>query len=210
MRGEHMRLRSSGVMGVGSSPHARGTLREPPRRHVGVGIIPACAGGEHKSRTAALGVPEGSSPHARGAPDGASGAGHQGGIIPACAGSTRRPYTSRFAAWDHPRMRGEHACSARRQIQIVGSSPHARGALLRRWPNELCVRIIPACAGSTRWSSRRRCPPRDHPRMRGEHLAGAEVTVQTVGSSPHARGALDAVPDLHRADGIIPACAGST
>ena len=44
MRGEHRQLGALARQRGGSSPHARGPLREPPRRHVGVGIIPACAG----------------------------------------------------------------------------------------------------------------------------------------------------------------------
>ena len=91
-----------------------------------------------------------------------------------------------------------------------GSSPHARGAL------PLVVRaaalrgIIPACAGSTARGSAPTQAPRDHPRMRGEHLSWSTFSCITPGSSPHARGAR-ARPRL-RPDraGIIPACAGST
>ena len=91
-----------------------------------------------------------------------------------------------------------------------GSSPHARGALLRLLNPRVAGGIIPACAGSTR---RRRCRapwPWDHPRMRGEHDRGTLMTSGGSGSSPHARGAR--VPRRRgiRARGIIPACAGST
>ncbi len=57
---------------------------------------------------------------------------------------------------------------------------------------------------------RRTAANRAHPRMRGEHLVGDVVTRLPRGSSPHARGALDAdrIHPLQR--GLIPACAGST
>ena len=46
--------------------------------------------------------------------------------------------------------------------------------------------------------------------MRGEHAAGIAASDNMQGSSPHARGALDA-STLDRFEyGIIPACAGST
>ena len=51
---------------------------------------------------------------------------------------------------------------------------------------------------------------RDHPRMRGEHVAVALMSLAHPGSSPHARGApVQRPPHGHRG-GIIPACAGST
>ena len=112
-------------------------------------------------------------------------------IIPAYAGSTRRLERDARLRRDHPRMRGEHehvrpqesrrdgiipACAGstmtkddRREAQ-EGSSPHARGA--------------PRC------EERNRKRGRDHPRMRGEHLARVRLQVPV--------------------EGIIPACAGST
>ena len=46
--------------------------------------------------------------------------------------------------------------------------------------------------------------------MRGEHAVAALARAQTQGSSPLARGALGDDADVVAADGIIPACAGST
>ena len=92
---------------------------------------------------------------------------------------------------DHPRMRGEHDGVLAGEGADFG--------------------IIPACAGSTTfaWGTARRMPgssphargapvpvasrgrgPRDHPRMRGEHVALKLYAILT--------------------NGIIPACAGST
>ena len=46
--------------------------------------------------------------------------------------------------------------------------------------------------------------------MRGEHTTGSTSKAWYRGSSPHARGARQVVPDLHREGRLIPACAGST
>ena len=46
--------------------------------------------------------------------------------------------------------------------------------------------------------------------MRGEHILEGTSERVVVGSSPHARGALDQVISDAGAWGIIPACAGST
>ena len=46
--------------------------------------------------------------------------------------------------------------------------------------------------------------------MRGEHaMAEGQITADE-GSSPHARGAQHAAFEAYKAEGIIPACAGST
>ena len=93
------------------------------------------------------------------------------GIIPACAGSTGKLREVRLDVGDHPRMRGEHA-----KLLVVapitkGSSPHARGAPVTSDSNLQMAGIIPACAGSTRRWAGSPDTPRDHPRMRGEHLS---------------------------------------
>ena len=46
--------------------------------------------------------------------------------------------------------------------------------------------------------------------MRGEHYGKGWDMVRTEGSSPHARGTLDARPERAQEIGIIPACAGNT
>ena len=46
--------------------------------------------------------------------------------------------------------------------------------------------------------------------MRGEHRWCTSNLKTSLGSSPHARGALDAAHTLATFLGIIPACAGST
>ena len=209
MRGEHSFLDYGAFVDKGSSPHARGALV----LYLGVaarsGIIPACAGstmapsgtfarswdhprmrGEHGQMVAAGISSAGSSPHARGAPGGFQLLDILRGIIPACAGSTGAVPLVRRASRDHPRMRGEHCTWKWQTARSTGSSPHARGAPVRRPQMANHRGIIPACAGSTTFPIVRSSLVGDHPRMRGEHTTAAAHTRYGTGSSPHARGAL--------------------
>ena len=87
-------------------------------------------------------------------------------------------------------MRGEHVRIVWDGSARLGSSPHARGALLDGVTSADGLGIIPACAGSTRAGIYREVSVGDHPRMRGEHLSGKVNARLREGSSPHARGAL--------------------
>ena len=152
----------------------------------------------------------GSSPLARGALVRKVGGNVVTGIIPACAGSTRPRSSAPRRCGDHPRLRGEHAIVLHGGGVELGSSPLARGALVRKVGGNVVTGIIPACAGSTRprSSAPRRCG--DHPRLRGEHPAHLRRLRLRLGSSPLARGALHLRRPRHQPEGIIPACAGST
>ena len=71
------------------------------------------------------------------------------GIIPAYAGSTayvRETYTLKE---DHPRIRGEHELDFACDAELLGSSPHTRGAHVDVAVAGVAVWIIPAYAGST-------------------------------------------------------------
>ena len=92
----------------------------------------------------------------------------------------------------------------------AGSSPHTRGARRVAGAREVRLRIIPAYAGSTRLRSTVSRSPRDHPRIRGEHLSGEPAVWSETGSSPHTRGAPMQEIDIYNGLGIIPAYAGST
>ena len=113
-------------------------------------------------------------------------------------------------ARDHPRMRGEHDGTKTAQLSDTGSSPHARGARILAIKVRVPRGIIPACAGSTGPISLQRRSFGDHPRMRGEHLWQNIRQRYNLGSSPHARGALNSKIRVCLIPGIIPACAGST
>ena len=145
--------------------------------------------GEHPVSTPLGVMVAGSSPHVRGAPVRQMDDGSGRGIIPACAGSTTYSFCGIVTYWDHPRMCGEHVHSARLVTSAVGSSPHVRGALLDVHFLLLYMGIIPACAGSTSSTQSRAQPPRDHPRMCGEHPSYMSRGRYEVGSSPHVRGA---------------------
>ena len=91
-----------------------------------------------------------------------------------------------------------------------GSSPHTRGALSGIRSRWRCFGIIPAYAGSTTARSSRAGWPRDHPRIRGEHIPAPQLLSLRLGSSPHTRGAPQRPQEAVRRLGIIPAYAGST
>ena len=250
MCGEHISTVGCHDVKAGSSPHVRGARGLLLPRGIVLGIIPACAGstsylaaifhlprdhprmcGEHRNIIACICVSLGSSPHVRGAQKHCRHRRGVPGIIPACAGSTIRFYPECGGNGDHPRMCGEHSLSINHAGTPVGSSPHVRGAPLRKRGAVGIRRIIPACAGSTCWW--RCCCPCwwDHPRMCGEHSLTRKRSMTRPGSSPHVRGAhrrcsfvletkKGSSPHVRGAQelddnglglfGIIPACAGST
>ena len=71
---------------------------------------------------------------------------------------------------DHPRMCGEHDNQGHIGRCHPGSSPHVRGAQVRRRTLPIPDGIIPACAGSTASVPALSHLAWDHPRMCGEHL----------------------------------------
>ena len=214
---------------MGSSPRVRGALEARQGRGRREGIIPACAGstlrpisripvwedhprvcGEHELRH----IPEegalGSSPRVRGARVVFAQFSRDGGIIPACAGSTHRAASFRRGLGDHPRVCGEHERADTRRSRDRGSSPRVRGAPGQITAQQAAQGIIPACAGSTRRAWSRMRPPRDHPRVCGEHMGLTGADASAGGSSPRVRGARHRRRGRPRVGGIIPACAGST
>ena len=212
----------------GSSPRARGTLAHFIRSEILARFIPACAGnanykssraclgtvhprvrGERKWRTEAREDYDGSSPRARGTRFPGHTQRAPSRFIPACAGNARAQSGSGDRAPVHPRVRGERAQVVDQIIQLVGSSPRARGTRALT----LCVmnakRFIPACAGNAR-SARAWCRRRAvHPRVRGERLDPLDRAVEIAGSSPRARGTRPTGVANDGADRFIPACAGN-
>ena len=131
-------------------------------------------------------------------------------IIPARAGFTRAGPWGSGAAWDHPRSRGVYAQVLSVVMNLVGSSPLARGLQGGGAGRVGVPGIIPARAGFT-WSS---IAPGggsgDHPRSRGVYGAWPSITRASPGSSPLARGLPLRVERPHGAARIIPARAGFT
>ena len=229
IRGEHDDSDQYSIDGLGSSPHTRGARSQLISPAFSSRIIPAYAGstrspsssspgradhprirGEHDPGV--VGVPEdgGSSPHTRGAPGSGLDPAPQGRIIPAYAGSTTYDKTGSYLEPDHPRIRGEHFLWWWSLSEAAGSSPHTRGA-----PHDFRYhhdprRIIPAYAGSTASPSTSSAAFADHPRIRGEHAAWIPSIIIASGSSPHTRGARQAILHVSSLARIIPAYAGST
>jgi len=229
MRGEHLSSTASRVVAVGSSPHARGTLRQAGDLVDHLRLIPACAGntpaassasaaatahprmrGEHPVPQDEVERDAGSSPHARGTRCAAAWGGQLRRLIPACAGNTSNLGLARRCEPAHPRMRGEHGKPHVTAHLARGSSPHARGtppaeAGLIKEP-----RLIPACAGNTDATGDCGDVTPAHPRMRGEHHPRSVVASLPGGSSPHARGTREPRIIPRHQERLIPACAGNT
>ena len=229
IRGEHQCAGIRLGERSGSSPHTRGAPRRVHGVAVGPGIIPAYAGSTPrctKGRSSKRDHPRirgehikglwdgiksgGSSPHTRGARPRILGFLFRKRIIPAYAGSTPTGPSSKSPARDHPRIRGEHLPRDFQGARRGGSSPHTRGAPTGLGSALTLGGIIPAYAGST--SPPSVCCPAfgDHPRIRGEHPPLPDPVPDTVGSSPHTRGALEERQLGYRRRRIIPAYAGST
>ena len=131
-------------------------------------------------------------------------------IIPAYAGSTALDFQAGLTWRDHPRIRGEHWPPPAGRSGCGGSSPHTRGARLRRRQSSDRSGIIPAYAGSTGSSPPAAARRSDHPRIRGEHQSAMMTYLTLSGSSPHTRGAQLCAVIVGTSNGIIPAYAGST
>ena len=168
MCGEHKSLCLSISVTRGSSPRVRGTRKIGVFACCRLGIIPACAGntsqcrsayamawdhprvcGEHRIDTMSLAREKGSSPRVRGTRSPAHPAVHRPGIIPACAGNTPSMVLVEVAAWDHPRVCGEHTITCLPTCTPLGSSPRVRGTPDK--PADILRGLL------------------DHPRVCGEH-----------------------------------------
>ena len=193
----------------GSSPRARGTHIKCLSQHRVSRLIPAREGnarggwrprharrahprlrGEHTLRTDRSFWQKGSSPLERGTPGAGAKSDGPGGLIPACAGTLWVPSI-------HPPKGG-------------GSSPLARGTQFLLHGLHESVGLIPACAGNTTCHTDPDTAAKAHPRLRGEHLGGAVLTMLQAGSSPLARGTLAIRAELQNVGRLIPACAGNT
>ena len=250
IRGEHASAFVSPPTDCGSSPHTRGAPRRRAGWMRGPGIIPAYAGstsrvlrlrrrwrdhprirGEHRRVTQKQLAEVGSSPHTRGARQRILDELGAKRIIPAYAGSTFDRGLRPLEPQDHPRIRGEHPLTRRSGRGLPGSSPHTRGAPVRRGggamstgdhprirgehrihvdEEDLAAGSSPHTRGALAGPGRRRGARADHPRIRGEHRWTRPAAPRNGGSSPHTRGARRRRGPVRCRRGIIPAYAGST
>ena len=228
-RGEHEPCLCTQGSRRGSSPLARGTRSRPATPTSKSGLIPARAGntltppscsspkrahprsrGEHDSYGDKVIKGAGSSPLARGTRHRRHQSPESNGLIPARAGNTLSVACRSYLSRAHPRSRGEHAATLFSVGSRSGSSPLARGTPGVDAACLVIVGLIPARAGNTNFLEIPAASPWAHPRSRGEHIHDDRRRINSLGSSPLARGTLV----THLCDnplcGLIPARAGNT
>ena len=179
-------------------------VRFPPRR------AHPRSRGEHILNILSTAIMAGSSPLARGPLDAIGVSLPPDGLIPARAGTTRLRCRSCRRGWAHPRSRGDHETGYYFPSSPLGSSPLARGTrLLHAW-RAAPLGLIPARAGTTRVAVSAVAAVRAHPRSRGDHILDDRRRINTLGSSPLARGPPAAARRRNYPSGLIPARAGTT
>ena len=193
----------------GSSPLARGLLRQSATGSQTQWIIPARAGFTSPPRHHSLLVRD--HPRSRGVyPNRNQHMRKSVGSSPLARGLPQAPGDADLPVLDHPRSRGVYSTAGTSRCPGSGSSPLARGLL--QGPHNLLpgVGIIPARAGFTLRFSFRFMGDEDHPRSRGVYMIRAPGPLGDRGSSPLARGLLAAGSAGGGEQGIIPARAGFT
>ena len=166
--------------------------------------------GENGSSSISVRRNRGSSPLTRGKLCTSTLRGTCGGLIPAHAGKTHTAAPNSRLSRAHPRSRGENMSMHENLGSWSGSSPLTRGKPRPQGRQARRQGLIPAHAGKTRASSRRRTGIRAHPRSRGENSDGSGATIYGAGSSPLTRGKHLADRVHEFTHGLIPAHAGKT
>ena len=130
-------------------------------------------------------------------------------FIPASAGNrvTMAPVSSVNPV--HPRERGEQPVAPVVNTHDAGSSPRARGTVLRLKFSNTQLRFIPASAGNSRETISVFCGFTVHPRERGEQTSSHSHCCLDYGSSPRARGTVSAKSLYKLPSRFIPASAGN-
>ena len=228
-RGADVGLVSWPAVMQGSSPLARGRPGQRVLRAVGEGLIPAGAGqtgSATRQSPARSAHPRwrgadwrllrrslrwtGSSPLARGRRFFSFHQRVGARLIPAGAGQTEFQTIKYVPPAAHPRWRGADWESERFMSSGLGSSPLARGRLVRLWDGDWRFGLIPAGAGQTVGRCRCRSSRAAHPRWRGADSSAPSPTARVAGSSPLARGRPRPVVPRVARPGLIPAGAGQT
>ena len=91
----------------------------------------------------------GSPPHTRGKVGGTIGSGESAGITPAHAGKSENRFGAYRMHQDHPRTRGEKACTSAFLPMREGSPPHTRGKASTSGFSGRRLGITPAHAGKS-------------------------------------------------------------
>ena len=229
MCGENRYGRVRPTRKAGSSPRVRGKLYRENAERATYGLIPACAGKTVRDKAARLNcwahprvcgenmpcgntriLEGGSSPRVRGKPHSGSEHNTRRGLIPACAGKTRSDLSSYSIVWAHPRVCGENLQVSLDSFRGQGSSPRVRGKLASGRSTKTVTRLIPACAGKTRWALPALSVDGAHPRVCGENFLVDLVSEALAGSSPRVRGKPRRARAYRSGVRLIPACAGKT
>ena len=151
----------------------------------------------------------GSSPLARGTWRGARRCVPLPRLIPARAGNISIRSSIYCVKTAHPRSRGEHTGPKACVHAGAGSSPLARGTLIRSTASPARNRLIPARAGNIIYLWIFRFFSSAHPRSRGEHTSRSGGMSDVLGSSPLARGTYCASICGLLSGRLIPARAGN-
>ena len=191
MCGNHQSRRRKPFRSIGSPPRVREPLKGLACVYALAGITPACAG----TTTTSASVPLHSQDHPRvcgnhdvpsvsltaivGSPPRVREPHTKGGIrmlvygiTPACAGTTRLIVWAVKLDEDHPRVCGNHISTKRSSRSLMGSPPRVREPLGLHRHIDLCLRITPACAGTTSRADAHTLMYWDHPRVCGNHGSG--------------------------------------
>ena len=229
MRGENPRFARTGVVCVGTSPHAWGKRYTPAHRRGAPRNIPTCVGkttrrrarltresehphmrGENRPSRSRGDRIHGTSPHAWGKQIGDPRLKLVDRNIPTCVGKTDGRPEKKPALPEHPHMRGENFAIMKRTGEMAGTSPHAWGKHREGAARVARNRNIPTCVGKTVRRRRRRDREPEHPHMRGENSIPRKVVGDGVGTSPHAWGKRQPDRKGQRARRNIPTCVGKT
>ena len=110
----------------------------------------------------------------------------------------------------NPRVGGEKARPCIAPPPCRGSPPRGRGKVFAA---ALCIDflgITPAWAGKSEVSKYAAKPGEDHPRVGGEKIIWASVSIAALESPPHGRGKAAAFDDNGYVNRITPAWAGKS
>ena len=108
-------------------------------------------------------------------------------ITPAYAGTTSGCSDGEALEEDHPRLRGNHQNPLPTSCWMAGSPPLTREPRLTGKVKNLCDRITPAYAGTTKMKVAKIGNQKDHPRLRGNHRFLLIHSFPVIGSPPLTR-----------------------